>query len=258
MNTIKILQWNCWIFEKKENVLKLIQDVTPDIACLQELTIGSTFQNKANVIEFLSQELGMEQFHHVIPNLAASAGVGDLANGILSRFPIAQTNWAWIQEPQKGGNTYDDQYRLYVEAQLDIAGSPLTVGTTHTSYTHKFEGNEQSKIESDQLLSILDKEKEKFIFTGDLNSEPDSYLITEIQKHLFNLGPDKSEKTWTTKPFDYNGFTASTLDWRLDYMFGTSDIKVLDSKVVPTDFSDHLPLLVTIEYPSTPNEQSFV
>lgn len=243
---ITILQWNVWIFEKKENLAKLIKQIDPDVVCLQELTIGSTFQDGANVIEYLADNLGYYQFHKVIPNLAPSDGVGDLANGILTRLPIISTDWNWIQEPQNGGETYDDQHRLYVEATLKIGEQEITIGTVHVSYTHKFQDTAQRKSEIDNLLSIVKSKSKAYILTGDFNSLPESYLVTNLGTYLKSAGPDASVKTWATKPFSYNGFKETELNWRLDYVFTTKDIKVLSSEAVQTNYSDHLPILTKI------------
>ena len=70
--------------------------------------------------------------------------------------------------------------------------------------------------------------------------------MQEIQKYLKNAGPDPSEKTWTTKPFSYKGFEASTLDWRLDYCFVTPDLQITSAEVVKTSYSDHLPILLEL------------
>jgi len=243
---ITVLQWNVWIFEKKKNLAKLIKQVDPDVVCLQELTIGSTFQDGANVIEYLANELGYNQFHKAIPNLAPSEGVGDLANGILTRLPILSTDWKWIQEPQNGGSTYDDQYRLYVEATIKVGEREVTIGTVHVSYTHKFQDTAQRKSEVDNLLSIVQAKTKAYMLTGDFNSLPESYLVTNLGAQLEYAGPDFGVKTWTTKPFSYNGFEETKLNWRLDYVFASKDIKVLSSQAVETDYSDHLPILTKV------------
>ncbi len=243
---ISVLQWNAWIFEKKENLVKLIKQVDPDVVCLQELTIGSTFQDGANVAEYLAKELGYNQFHKAIPNLAPSAGVGDLANGILTKLPIISTDWKWIQEPQHGGSTYDDQYRLYVETTLKAGERNITIGTVHISYTHKFEDTPQRTGEIDNLLAITKSKTKDFVLTGDFNSVPDSYLVSNIGKQLEHAGPDFEVKTWTTKPFSYNGFEATELNWRLDYVFTTKDVQVVSSEVIETNYSDHLPILTKL------------
>jgi endonuclease/exonuclease/phosphatase family metal-dependent hydrolase len=244
--TLSVLQWNVWIFEKKENLLAFIKEVNPDIVCMQELTIGSTFQDGANVIKFLSQELGYNQFHKAIPNLAPSEGVGDLANGILSRFPITANNWQWIQEPQDGGLNYDDQHRLYVEVEIEVNNVVIGIGTTHVSYAHKFHDSKRRKSEADNLLAIVNTKRSSFILTGDFNSSPNSYLVSGLQQHLMHAGPDFEVKTWTTKPFSYNGFEETELNWRLDYIFTTNDLEIVSSEVLATEYSDHLPILMKV------------
>lgn len=244
---LSLLQWNVWIFEKKENLLKLIKELNPDVVCMQELTIGSTFQDNVNVIEYLAKELGYYQFHKAIPNLAPSEDVGELANGILTRLPIVSTSWKWIQEPQHGGTTYDDQYRSYVEVTVNMDETKLSFGTTHISYTHRFIDTPQKKVEADNLLTIAENKDRAYILTGDFNSLPDSYLVTNMQKRLSHAGPDFGVKSWTTKPFSYNDFVETDLNWRLDYVFTTSDIKVLSSEAIGTEYSDHLPILTKLQ-----------
>lgn len=82
---------------------------------------------------------------------------------------------------------------------------------------------------------------------GDFNSAPDSSTIKKIETRLKAIGPDYSELTFTTKPFQHEAFRVDGLEWRLDYIFATSDIKVLSSKIIETDYSDHLPILAEIE-----------
>ncbi|MEO8784892.1 MAG: endonuclease/exonuclease/phosphatase family protein [Candidatus Saccharimonadales bacterium] len=244
--TLSVLQWNVWIFEKKENLLKLIKDLSPDVVCMQELTIGSSFQDGVNVVEYLAKELGYNQFHKAIPNLAPSEGVGDLANGIMTKLPIVSTDWKWIQQPQYGGSAYDDQYRLYVEATVSAGSKKLTFGTAHVSYTDRFIDTPQRRLEADSLLEIAASKNSNYMLTGDFNSLPDSYLVSSMQKKLIHAGPDFDVKTWTTKPFSYNGFEETKLNWRLDYAFATKNIQVLSAEAIHTEYSDHLPILIKL------------
>ncbi len=247
MTKITLLQWNCWVLEKKENILALLKEVDADIVCLQELTIGSPLQGGVSMPEYLATACGYNQFHKEIPNLAPRDGVASLANGIFSRYPISKTSWQWINEPKYGGQTFDDEFRVYAEAEIDLGSHRITVGTAHVSYTHEFADTVAREAEAATLLDVIQTKSSRYILTGDLNSLPGSYLISNLEKNLQNLGPDYTEGTWTTKPCDYDGFKADTLDWRIDYAFGTRDIRVVQAEIVKTGFSDHLPILVTIE-----------
>jgi endonuclease/exonuclease/phosphatase (EEP) superfamily protein YafD len=55
------------------------------------------------------------------------------------------------------------------------------------------------------------------------------------------------KNTWTTKPFDYGDFSEHGLNWLLDYVFAAADIKIVSSEIISTEYSDHLPILVTFE-----------
>ena len=112
-----------------------------------------------------------------------------------------------------------------------------------------FHITDHRKKEIDNLVEILKTKEKDFVFAGDLNSIPKSYALQEIEriKTLKNPGPDFKENTWTTKPFDYHGFKEDKLNWRIDYVFLTTDLKVMDSQIMRTDISDHLPILLEIE-----------
>jgi endonuclease/exonuclease/phosphatase (EEP) superfamily protein YafD len=137
--------------------------------------------------------------------------------------------------------------RVYIEATFDIKGYELTTGTTRMSYTHKFEPTPEKIKETDKLLKFISKHHKKFIIAGDFNAAPGSYTIDKFKEKYQNLGPEFSKKTWTTKPFDYNGFEENDLNWHLDHIFGTKDIKLIESKVLKAEFSDHLPIYSVIE-----------
>ena len=119
----------------------------------------------------------------------------------------------------------------------------IHIGTTHLSYTHKFEETELKDKEVNKLIDII-KNKNNYIFTGDLNTIKTSKYINEISKY-YNYY--ETTNTWTTKPFSYNGFEAYELDYKLDYVFTSNDINVKNIEVVNTEYSDHLPILCEID-----------
>lgn len=241
---MKLLQWNVWYRENTKNVLELLREVDADILCLQELTINHPEYNKdVNVPEFLARELG---FNYVFAPAVVDAK-RKYGNGIFSRFPILSSESHFIQNPPEGSHEpvdYSQEGRVYLEASIQISGGKVDVGTVHKSYVDRFTMTVAKQEETNRLLRILQKKKEHFIFAGDLNALPDSYTVNIISETLSHCGPELGEKTWTTKPFSYNGFEASTLDWRLDYCFATSDLEIKSAKCIRTDYSDHLPILI--------------
>ena len=241
---IKILQWNIWYWEKIENVVKQIKALYPDIICLQELSINGLANRNINTAEYVKDALNFHSYFVIAQHLHND---DDLGNGIFSRFPVTKTSATFIQQPSDKPIDFAHEGRLYIEAELQINHKTITIGTVHSSYTPAFKETEAKKKEVDNLLGIAEKKKGDFILTGDFNAIPESYMVTEMDKLLDNLGPNKDQKTWTTKPFDYQGFKEDKLNWRLDYIFGTKDINAVSAEIIQTKYSDHLPLLVTIE-----------
>jgi endonuclease/exonuclease/phosphatase family metal-dependent hydrolase len=240
---ISILQWNVWYKEDIHNIAKFLKETNADVVCLQELTIDSPEQTVQNTVSFIAEQLGYDYAHQ---DITFEDDDTKLANAVFSRFPITKKDSAWINKPT-GTNHYDDEYRAYVEVTLDIDGTELIVGTVHMSYTDAFEPTDRKLHETAKLLQHIGSKTSNFILTGDFNAQPDSEVVKRIAKKLNHVGPDYKERTWTTKPFSYEGFEAVTLDWRLDYIFATPDIKVKSAVVLDTDFSDHLPIIARIE-----------
>jgi endonuclease/exonuclease/phosphatase family metal-dependent hydrolase len=238
---LSVLQWNVLYEEKAANILKFIREMNADVVCLQELTQDSTANPEIDIPRKI-KELGYEQFYE-----PASKDPGFiLGNGIFSKYPIKRRSISATQRGDGSGD-YDKVTRLYLEVLLDIGGRSLYVGTAHLSYTDRFKQTPRREIENQKFLSYVNEHQHNFVFCGDFNANPDSALIQGLDRKFKTACPPFNEPTWTTKPFSYQGFEADTLNWRLDYMFVTKDIKVVNTKIIRTDFSDHLPILTAIE-----------
>lgn len=239
---LTLLQWNVWYKEDIRNIAAFLRGHPADVICLQELTIQDT-PKAGHTPDFIAKQLG---YHHFYKEIDLGEGKINIANGIFSKYPILSTNWQWINEATGTGH-YDDEYRAYVEATIDVNGAQITVATTHMSYTNAFVSTPRKLQETQRLSDILKTKTNHFIFTGDLNAPPDSPTIQTISENLRNVGPDFAVPTWTTKPFSYDGFKETELKWRLDYIFVTPDVRTTDAKVLSTDYSDHLPVWAQVE-----------
>ncbi len=242
---LKVLQWNIWGREKVENVLKLVKRINPDILCFQELMIGSVYNNGRDVAKIISEKTNFE-YNFALAHKAVDDG-RILGNGIFSKFKIIENSNFFIADP-KNSNDYSSQGRSCAVSKIFInSEKDITIATAHSSYNNKFVENEAKLKEIKRLVNFFKNNANKLIFTGDLNITPNSESIRRIEKHLVHCGPDYQKPTWTTKPFLYKGFEEDKLRWRLDYAFATKDIKIVNSKIIKTQYSDHLPILVEIE-----------
>ena len=241
---LKILQWNIWHKEKVENIIKLIEEVNADILCFQELTIGSIYNDKQDISKLIAKKINFEYNFALAHKYDNNQLVG---NGIFSRFQIIK-NSNFIIANAKNSHDYSSDGRICAVSKIKINSEKnITIATAHSSYSHKFIENEEKLKEVEKLVNYFKKNTEKLVFTGDLNITPNTKSIKQIEKQLVHCGPDYKKPTWTTKPFSYKGFKEDKLKWRLDYAFVTKDIKILSSKIIKTEYSDHLPILIEIE-----------
>jgi endonuclease/exonuclease/phosphatase family metal-dependent hydrolase len=240
--SLTVLQWNVWFKETADNVLSLIKEVDADVLCLQELTSTSTINPDRDIPKEIT---GLGYQHSYVETIQRPDI--RLGNGIFSKYPIVNKRQVYVQREDKNVKDYSRENRIYVECRVKAGQTEITVGTVHLSYTDRFAINTDRKRELNKLLMAIKPNTNKFILTGDFNALPDSEVIHEVEKVLVSAGPDYSQKSWTTKPFSHNDFNANTLDWRLDYAFTTKDLKINESEIIKTDFSDHLPILISIE-----------
>jgi endonuclease/exonuclease/phosphatase family metal-dependent hydrolase len=241
---LKILQWNIWYQEKIENILKILKNADADIVCLQELTINGLWNNYKDTTKFISKKLRLYSKFAPVQTFPEGNTSGI---GILSKFPIKGVKIYPIQDEVMVQNfKYEKRACLSTKIQID-GKTKLKVATAQLSYTPRLKITKQKEKEIRKLLDFIKKQKENFLIAGDFNATPNSYILNKIKKYLKNCGPSYKEPTWTTKPFNKQGFKANKLKWRLDYLFSTRDINIISSKIIKTNFSDHLPIIVEIE-----------
>lgn len=231
----RLLQWNIWNNEDIDNIIKELKRIDADIVCIQELAIKDDNDIKIRKLKEVYPYFYYEKADTFLDGYSQ-------CNTILSKYPLYDKNYTYVQKPTDNKNDYSKEGRVYVEAKVKINEKELTIGTTHLSYTDKFIETEEKDKEVTNLINCI--KKDNYILTGDFNTHKTSKYIKQLEETLIN---NDTSNTWTTKPFSYNGFTETELNWKLDYIFTSKDIKVKETKVVDTKYSDHLPILLTFE-----------
>ena len=184
---IKLLQWNIWNKEDIDNIIKELKRIKADIVCIQELAIKDDKQ-----IRKLK-----EVYHYFYYEKADTFLDGySQCNAILSKYPLYDKSYTYVQEATDNKNDYSKEGRVYVEAKVKINDKELTIGTTHLSYTDKFIETEEKDKEVTNLINCI--KKDNYILTGDFNTNKTSKYIKWLEEKLIN---NDTSNTWTTKYF---------------------------------------------------------
>jgi endonuclease/exonuclease/phosphatase family metal-dependent hydrolase len=208
-----------------EALAVVIEENNPDIVALQEISRGWLVSGRADMLEWLSQQLDM-------PYISGPTEGQLWGSAILSRYPVVEsTNY---ELPPR------DLFlrRGYLVTKFDIGnGEILTVIATHLHHL-----SEDSEIRQQQVPVILETwdNTELTIITGDMNAEPYSPEIKLFREaYLIDV------MSGSIPPAGYT-YHSADLYQRIDYIWITPDLEADNARVFQSTASDHLPVIVGI------------
>ena len=151
-------------------------------------------------------------------------------NGILSRFPIISAETILIPKPEIPAYSGYYESRCLLKAKIDVCGG-LEVGVIHFGLNQDEKENAVNAI----LTNIGDK---KSVLMGDFNITPDNPLLIPIKEKMFDTAALFKQELLS--------FPSDNPNRKIDYLFTSRDIKVLDADIPADIVSDHRPLITVI------------
>ena len=127
----RLLQWNIWNKEDIDNIIKELKRIKADIVCIQELAIKDDNDIKIRKLKEVYPYFYYEKADTFLDGYSQ-------CNTILSKYPLYDKNYTYVQKPTDNKNDYSKEGRVYVEAKVKVNNKELTIGTTHLSYTDRF------------------------------------------------------------------------------------------------------------------------
>ena len=212
-----------------EDQARVIEEQRPDIVALQEVSRSWVIDGSFDMLVWLSRRLDM-------PYVYGPAADSAWGNAVLSRYPLS------------GGRTVpmpnNDQLQLersYTEVRIDVGeGEPLTVIVTHL---HNVPWQENLRVPQVRaLLEAWDKGK-RTVVLGDLNAVPGGQAMA-----LLTEGGLVDSYEASGRPLG-EGYTAllGNPPRRIDYIWLSPDLRVVDYSLVGGGASDHLGVVATVE-----------
>ncbi len=226
---LKIVSWNIWGGRKLPEIIKCLSEAKPDIIGLQEVLQdeGGANNSAKAIADVLGYTYVYETTTLLIPSISHLLEKHKIennmewGNAILSKYAISDRNVHVLS---------GDRKRTALEATVKIEGKNLQVFSTHLVYATE----QPSQIQTTQVQNLIKVlPKENGLVMGDFNATPDTKIIEDMGKVMVNTEGDPTK-------FSADGK-------KIDYIFCTSDIKVLSSGTIDSQASDHLPIYTIIE-----------
>jgi len=269
-NDIRVMTWNVAQFnvlkdkkqpEVKNNMLALINEYQPDIACFQEMVAeDSTVRKHGHMEEFLEKLHYPDYFY----SYNTKEDFWDYAHfGIIifSRYPIVNKRTVSFYPNDynsifqyidivKGADTIRVfnihlQSLRFSRANLKYIDEP-TIEEDKTlkeskSILGKFKrGFIRRQVQADRIRVELDKSPYPVILTGDFNDLPNSYAYHTIGGNMKNTFVEKGAGLGRS-------FSSISPVLRIDNIFAGTGFAVKQYRRVTQQLSDHFPLIADLE-----------
>lgn len=255
---MKLLNLNLGIkLDNSKDVIELVKEEQCDIVTFQEVmrkkddTVFDRYDS-SNVIKdntnFKYSYFGPLWYakHHIKNNIIKRdfGGMTEQGNEILSKIPIIKAdNIFYYKEYSEFSDTtnfkMDDHPRALVDAILDVEGKRVQIINIHGCWNKDKKDDDRTFRQTEKILTHI-KNDIPSIVVGDFNLLPNTKSIEILSKEMINLIEKYNIKS--TRPKFDDGLDKGNLV--CDYIFVNDKVIVNDFKVIDTNISDHLPLIL--------------
>lgn len=202
-----------------------------DIVGLNEVRGKGASEDYADQTAILAEGAGYP--YHYFAKAIDFGGVNPYGNAILSRYPIISADTIPIPDPIPHGYNGYYETRCAARAVVDVGdGEGLTVLAAHFGLNPDERENAR-----DTILANL--EPKRCVAMGDFNSTPDDPIIAPIFRQMTDAA--------TAFDGEKLSFPSDKPEMKIDYVFVTPDIKVVEADVPAAVISDHRPHTATLE-----------
>ena len=244
MPVIRVASWNIWVFGKRnyKGITRFIKENKVDVIGIQEAAIYYDKKPKLDMARSIANEIG---YHYVFfPALDIKPNY-IMGNAIISRFPIVKARSYKLTPPWiKYDGQFENEMRILVASKIKVNNIMINFLTTHLQVTVRFKSTKVRQFQIKKIISVMNKLDGKAILTGDFNSLLTNPELKLLSKRLNRIGGTRP--TWTTVPFSHKDWHINKLEYRLDNIFISKNLKYRYFKIGKSKISDHLPIMADV------------
>lgn len=220
--------------ENLDRVADLVRTTGADLVLLQEVDRNTQRSGPTDQPATLARLTG----YSVAFGRTIQFQGGDFGVALLSRWPIRHDTLIPLAVTAPAGRTAEGrEQRGVLRATVDAPGGPIVVLDTHLDHT----GDDVWRLqEIATVLRVARTAGERgmpVLIGGDLNARPESAVHEPLRAAGFR---DAWEGCGAG---DAMTFPAGAPDRRIDYLYVTGDTRCEHAQVLPSQASDHRPVL---------------
>lgn len=215
-----------------DSIASLINKIKPDFVFCQEVDSSTgrsalLYGKKTDLIKELAAKTGMHGYF----GKAMDYDSGGYGEGLLSKNPV-QAQVALLPSPAGG----EPRSLIYTNVRL-MNGQNVIIGGTHLC--HEFEQNRLAQAEA--ITTIYRNLLVPSVVCGDFNFESTEPPYQQMMQYW------RDAAMLRMKP--PNTFSSKDPKKRIDYAFVTKrgNWRLVNAETFPVTYSDHLPVLFTLE-----------
>ena len=257
-SSIRVMTYNVHMLEPisktdkpaKDEFTEIIQEVDPDVLCLQEFS--STIKGNKKFSEKIKSKINFDSYYFAPSQQNEYNAYGQI---IFSKFPII--NSGLIKKNEYGINRIiyvdivknEDTVRVYnvhlrsfglQREDKEFIQNPKTKDGSEETKTKQVGRKlkwafEQRSDQAESLFSHMEETKFPKIVMGDFNDTPMSYSVNLIGKNMKNTFQEKGNG-WGVTHFELLPIL------QIDYIFCENNFTVNNYQVVKKKLSDHYPI----------------
>lgn len=245
-----LITYNIWSGKYWKKIINFLREKSADAMCLQEVGIYNPYHKESKDIDMCAElRTAFPDYNLVyapigkrlIKNREESFG-----NAILTKFPVSGSEIHYLLRPLRWTENHEEQSRNILEADLLIKDKIFTIVTGHLTYAQGFNDTDDQIKEAEQILKII-KGKSPLVFAGDYNSHMNTKVFGLLKEKL-PVSDNGNEPTFAKHPFSYNGFTVNSLQYKIDHILATENVRISNVEIIDVPYSDHLPIMAKIEF----------
>jgi endonuclease/exonuclease/phosphatase family metal-dependent hydrolase len=267
-NNLRVMSWNVEHFdilehkthpEKKAEMMDLVRQYQPDIACYQEM-VGGDDDRAINYLGDFKRRLNFSDYYYSYESRLDFDRYHHFGIIIFSKFPFI--NKQTINNPPNDYNSIfqyvdvivnNDTIRIFnihlqslkfTENNLKYLDNPSTNTDTAISESKNIisklkRGFLKRSIQSNRVRAEIDKSPYPVIICGDFNDVPNSYAYCKIG--------DGFQNAFVEKGFGFGRtFSGISPTLRIDNIFADKSFTIDQFTKIPKKLSDHFPIIADV------------